>query len=298
MVVKSATKKKLMDMDINEEYAHQLADGRKWDDVKELAAGEIAKICGLSSDEAQQLHDRIQSFKKRSRSDSAAAGKATTVVRARRTSRRRGQLLQQELELYDREQKEIQLNEGLTESPFYSQLAELVEANGYPLSAKLIADIAAALEDRDVKKLTAKQADKVLIEASSEIERAIVDPYEAVGILTAQSLGEPGTQMTMRTFHYAGVATVNVTQGLPRIIELVDGRKVPKTPTMRIHLTDEVKTDENKMTNMPGIFAAGDMARGQSLVVWAIAEGREAARGVDEYLMGSSDLPRVLTSNK
>ena len=59
-----------------------------------------------------------------------------------------------------------------------------------------------------------------------------------------------------------------------------------------------VKTDENKMTNMPGIFAAGDMARGQSLVVWAIAEGREAARGVDEYLMGSSDLPRVLTSNK
>ncbi len=247
MVVKSATKKKLMDMDINEEYAHQLADGRKWDDVKELAAGEIAKICGLSSDEAQQLHDRIQSFKKRSRSDSAAAGKATTVVRARRTSRRRGQLLQQELELYDREQKEIQLNEGLTESPFYSQLAELVEANGYPLSAKLIADIAAALEDRDVKKLTAKQADKVLIEASSEIERAIVDPYEAVGILTAQSLGEPGTQMTMRTFHYAGVATVNVTQGLPRIIELVDGRKVPKTPTMRIHLTDEVKTDENKV---------------------------------------------------
>ncbi|MCH2359279.1 MAG: hypothetical protein MK235_07200, partial [Candidatus Poseidoniales archaeon] len=62
MVVKSATKKKLMDMDIPEEYAHQLADGRKWDDVKELASGEIAKICGLSSDEAQQLHDRIQSF--------------------------------------------------------------------------------------------------------------------------------------------------------------------------------------------------------------------------------------------
>ena len=48
MVVKSATKKKLMDMDIPEEYAHQLADGRKWDDVKVLAAGEIAKICGLS----------------------------------------------------------------------------------------------------------------------------------------------------------------------------------------------------------------------------------------------------------
>ena len=53
-----------------------------------------------------------------------------------------------------------------------------------------------------------------------------------------------------------------------------------------------VMTDANKMTNVPGIFSAGDMARGQSLVVWALAEGREAARGVDQYLMGSSSLPR------
>ena len=53
-----------------------------------------------------------------------------------------------------------------------------------------------------------------------------------------------------------------------------------------------VKTDENKMTNIQGVFAAGDMARGQSLVVWAIAEGREAARGIDKYLQGSTTLPR------
>ena len=45
-------------------------------------------------------------------------------------------------------------------------------------------------------------------------------------------------------------------------------------------------------TNVPGVFAAGDMRRGQSLVVWAIREGRQAARAVDEYLMGFSDLPR------
>ena len=250
MVVKSATKKKLMDMDIPEEYAHQLADGRKWDDVKELAAGEIAKICGQSSNEAQQLYDRIQSFKKRSRSDSPTAGKATTVVRARRAPRGKRQLLQQELESYDREQKESQLNEGLTDTLFYAQLNELVEANGYPISPKLLADLSSALEERGVKKLTAKQAEKVLIETSAELERAVVDPYEAVGILTAQSIGEPGTQMTMRTFHYAGVATVNVTQGLPRIIELVDGRKVPKTPTMRIHLNDDVKTDEKKVRQL------------------------------------------------
>ena len=51
-----------------------------------------------------------------------------------------------------------------------------------------------------------------------------------------------------------------------------------------------VRTDENKMTNVPGIFAAGDMARGQSLIVWAIAEGRAAARGIDRYLMGETTL--------
>jgi glutamate synthase (NADPH/NADH) small chain len=49
--------------------------------------------------------------------------------------------------------------------------------------------------------------------------------------------------------------------------------------------------DENWMTNVPGIFAAGDMQRGQSLIVWAIAEGRQAAKGIDWYLMGSTSLP-------
>ena len=52
--------------------------------------------------------------------------------------------------------------------------------------------------------------------------------------------------------------------------------------------------DQNWMTSVRGVFTAGDMQRGQSLIVWAIAEGRSAARGVDEYLMGSSDLPAPL----
>ncbi|HWU36161.1 MAG TPA: glutamate synthase subunit beta, partial [Candidatus Acidoferrum sp.] len=49
--------------------------------------------------------------------------------------------------------------------------------------------------------------------------------------------------------------------------------------------------DENWMTSVRGVFTAGDMQRGQSLVVWAIAEGRQAARGIDRYLMGSTTLP-------
>ena len=57
-----------------------------------------------------------------------------------------------------------------------------------------------------------------------------------------------------------------------------------------------VISSANKMTSVPGVFAAGDMARGQSLVVWALAEGREAARGIDEYLMGSSKLPHSVST--
>ena len=67
----------------------------------------------------------------------------------------------------------------------------------------------------------------------------LVDSHESVGIVAAQSIGEPGTQMTMRTFHYAGVAEINVTLGLPRLIEIVDARKMPSTPVMEIHLRKE-----------------------------------------------------------
>ena len=73
-----------------------------------------------------------------------------------------------------------------------------------------------------------------------------VEPGQAVGIVTAQSIGEPGTQMTLRTFHFAGIRERNVTLGLPRLIELVDARKNPVTPTMDIFLNAESKTSREK----------------------------------------------------
>ena len=59
---------------------------------------------------------------------------------------------------------------------------------------------------------------------------------------------------------------------------------------VKLDARGNVATDENYMTSVPGVFAAGDMRRGQSLVVWAIAEGRKAARGVDQFLMGETHL--------
>jgi len=67
---------------------------------------------------------------------------------------------------------------------------------------------------------------------------AMIDPNTAIGVITAQSIGEPGTQMTLRTFHYAGVKEKNVTIGLPRIIEIVDAKQKPSTPRMTIYLDE------------------------------------------------------------
>ena len=64
--------------------------------------------------------------------------------------------------------------------------------------------------------------------------------------MAAQSIGEPGTQMTLRTFHYAGVREYDVTLGLPRFIEIVDARKEPSTPIMEVYLQKEYWFDEEK----------------------------------------------------
>jgi len=85
----------------------------------------------------------------------------------------------------------------------------------------------------------------IISKALHEYGKNLVDPSEACGIVGAQSIGEPGTQMTMRTFHYAGVAEINVTLGLPRLIEIVDARSIPSTPMMNIYLRDEYKLNSD-----------------------------------------------------
>jgi DNA-directed RNA polymerase subunit A" len=72
---------------------------------------------------------------------------------------------------------------------------------------------------------------------------ARVNAGECVGLVSAESIGEPGTQMTLNTFHFAGVSEMNVTTGLPRIIEIFDARKEIKTPMMEIFL----KSPHNKL---------------------------------------------------
>jgi DNA-directed RNA polymerase subunit A" len=111
------------------------------------------------------------------------------------------------------------------------------------LPPKVQDELEAKVKDIDITK---KEFDTICDNVVDSYERALVEPGEAVGTVAAQSIGEPGTQMTLRTFHYAGVAELSVTQGLPRLIEIVDARNNPATPTMRIHLTDNIKSDRNE----------------------------------------------------
>lgn len=85
-------------------------------------------------------------------------------------------------------------------------------------------------------KATKKQTEQVLEEAVAAYKAARIHPGECVGLVSAESIGEPGTQMTLNTFHFAGVAEMNVTTGLPRLIEILDARKEIKTPMMEIYL--------------------------------------------------------------
>jgi DNA-directed RNA polymerase subunit A" len=93
--------------------------------------------------------------------------------------------------------------------------------------------------------ISSEEIDEIVSQVKADYEHSRVEPCEAVGVVAAQSIGEPGTQMTMRTFHYAGVAEINVTLGLPRLIEIVDARKIPSTPTMTIKLTPEYAHDRD-----------------------------------------------------
>ncbi|WNY28578.1 DNA-directed RNA polymerase subunit beta' [Methanimicrococcus stummii] len=91
-------------------------------------------------------------------------------------------------------------------------------------------------EDANEVGVTEKEMQEIIDRVMVGYKLSQIEACDAAGVVAAQSIGEPGTQMTMRTFHYAGVAEINVTLGLPRLIEIVDARKIPSTPTMSIYL--------------------------------------------------------------
>lgn len=92
------------------------------------------------------------------------------------------------------------------------------------------------------KRLNHSQKMKLIDEVKKEYLKSSFEPGEAIGIVTAQSISEPATQMTMRTFHFAGSVGIRVTLGLPRLIEIFDAKKEPTTPMMTLYLKKKYNT--------------------------------------------------------
>ena len=90
--------------------------------------------------------------------------------------------------------------------------------------------------------LSGQAFDWLLGEITTRFNQAIVHPGEMVGTIAAQSIGEPATQMTLNTFHYAGVSSKNVTLGVPRLKEIINVAKNIKTPRLEIYLEPEYRS--------------------------------------------------------
>ena len=133
---------------------------------------------------------------------------------------------------------------GKTEEKLRNKIQKTLDSMGKTLPELIVNQL---VEKIGRKKVSAKDLKEILKQTADRYEQHLIEPGEAVGILTAQSIGEPGTQMTMRTFHYAGVAEMNVTLGLPRLIEIVDTRKTPSTPMMEIHLPKKTGNDRKEV---------------------------------------------------
>lgn len=122
-----------------------------------------------------------------------------------------------------------------------SEMEEEIDALDLPYRTR--EDLKASLAGKEI---TSEQFERIVEMISNEYQKSRIEPCEAVGVVAAQSIGEPGTQMTMRTFHYAGVAEINVTLGLPRLIEIMDARREPSTPTMAVYLLDDWAFDRDR----------------------------------------------------
>ena len=168
---------------------------------------------------------------------------------------------------------------------------------GIVLPPSMVEELRAKLQSL---RLPPADASRVVREVARRFQRAGVDPHESVGIIAAQSIGEPGTQMTLRTFHYAGVAEMNVTLGLPRLIELVDARRVPSTPMMTVHVEKKLRSDRDavqkialqiEVTTVPDVASIGTVVEDLKVVVSpqaALLDARGVKRAELEEALGNN----------
>jgi DNA-directed RNA polymerase subunit A" len=230
MAVNPSTLKALLSRGLDKDTAEKLAEGRNLKEIQALGKKDLMEL-GFAGNEAESI-TTVLARPRRSASGTSRRAKVEEPKVLEPYERIEETWTKEEAELRDFILKAVdKINKGLEPT------------DRRPIPHKLVRDIIRMVLERGTSK---KDLEQVIDRAHAALRKVTVDPTEASGIVGAQSIGEPGTQMTMRTFHYAGVAEINVTLGLPRLIEIVDARRAPSTPMMNIYLKPEYRTEASK----------------------------------------------------
>ncbi len=220
MVSKTITKNKLTERDIDPALAEKVVDEMGFLSLKSITDAGVDGLTqkGISEDDATKLV-------------AAAKGKSGKTVAAPAKKPADEPIVT--FEFIDKSAKKTELELKLD--------AIRNEVNP-DLPEKVVTEIASRLE-KNYKEIPEEKYRELIVKANEMYLKRLMVPHESAGVVAAHSIGEPGTQMNMRTFHNAGVANILTTQGLPRLVEIVDARH-SSTPSMDIPLLEEAKLPE------------------------------------------------------
>ncbi len=123
-------------------------------------------------------------------------------------------------------------------------MEELLDSYKGKIPGGILKNLHKEITARNLKK---SDVEKILVRLKKVYDRTKITPGESIGIITAESFGEPSTQMILNVFHFAGVAEMSVSLGLPRFIEIFDARKSIKTPMMNIFVKSPWNKDATKI---------------------------------------------------
>lgn len=129
---------------------------------------------------------------------------------------------------------------------YYTSLTNLLEDTISEKCAERVESLFKEMRNQYEYVLTEEEATKFFERIIKKYQRAVLDPGEPIGTVTAQSISEPATQLTLETFHWAGVPGVDITTGLPRLQELFDARKHPDNPLITVYLEEPYRNEEEK----------------------------------------------------
>ncbi|MDD7424146.1 MAG: DNA-directed RNA polymerase subunit A'' [Candidatus Methanomethylophilaceae archaeon] len=220
------TEKALLVRGVAPELVAKLLDGfNTIQSIKDAGVDGI-KEKGFSDEDAADIHSKVAGSTKRS---TTRVKKVTDAVKAEDVNVVPMTLI---------------TNKHHVASDLENNLISIRDEMGSSLPLKVIVDIASRIEGTEYAE--DEETQRKLVEVADRMFREHkMASHESAGVMAAHSIGEPGTQMNMRTFHNAGVANVLTTQGLPRLIEIVDARRIPSTPSMTIPLRGLAAEDES-----------------------------------------------------